>query len=170
MSSRAKQNVRTSNIIQNMKHINSDDKTILNYISLLTAILDPEPKRDSRKYILPEMFDKQETEARIKEIDKIRSKGEYTEAQMISFNQTNIEYKEKVLKDLEKIKKSRFDKIKIKVINKYAGTVEIKDSIKDVAEEYDLNYSNLKNLFSYHKKHNNTEKIQYKGLILEKIK
>ena len=65
---------------------------------------------------------------------------------------------------------SLFDKIKIKVINKYAGTVEIKDSIKDVAEEYDLNYSNLKNLFSYHKKHNNTEKIQYKGLILEKIK
>ena len=59
-----------------MKHINSDDKTILNYISLLTAILDPEPKRDSRKYILPEMLDKQETEDRIKEIDEIRYKGE----------------------------------------------------------------------------------------------
>ena len=78
MSSRAKQNVRTYNIIQNMKHINSDDKTILNYISLLTAILDPEPSENLKKYLLPEMFDKEESKARMKEIDEIGVKGEYT--------------------------------------------------------------------------------------------
>ena len=170
MSSRAKQTVRTANSVENTKHINLDDTTILNYLSLFTAIMDPEPTTDLRKYLLPEMFDKEEAKIRMKEIDEIHAKGDYTEAQWIAFNEQNKIYAEKVRKDLEKIKnKINKSKVKVKVINESAGTIEIKDSVKDVADEYGLNYSTLTSLFSYYKKKYNTNKIKYHGLILEKL-
>ena len=169
MSSRAKQTVRTANSMENTKHINLDDTTILNYLSLFTAIMDPEPTTDLRKYLLPEMFDKEEAKIRMKEIDEIHAKGDYTEAQWIAFNEQNKIYAEKVRKDLEKLKnKINKSKVKVKVINKSAGIIEIKDSVKDVADEYGLNYSTLTSLFSYYKKKYNTNKIKYHGLILEK--
>ena len=171
MSSRAKQTVRTANSMENTKHINLDDTTILNYLSLFTAIMDPEPTTDLRKYLLPEMFDKEEAKIRMKEIDEIHAKGDYTEAQWIAFNEQNKIYAEKVRKDLEKTKnKINKSKVKVKVINESAGTIEIKDSVKDVADEYGLNYSTLTSLFSYYKKKYNTNKIKYHGLILEKFK
>ena len=181
MSSRAKQTVRTANSMENTKHINLDDTTILNYLSLFTAIMDPEPTTDLRKYLLPEMFDKEEAKIRMKEIDEIHAKGDYTEAQWIAFNEQNKIYAEKVRKDLEKTKnkinnleklknKINKSKVKVKVINESAGTIEIKDSVKDVADEYGLNYSTLTSLFSYYKKKYNTNKIKCHGLILEKIK
>ena len=170
MSSRAKQTVRTANSMENTKHINLDDTTILNYLSLFTAIMDPEPTTDLRKYLLPEMFDKEEAKIRMKEIDEIHAKGDYTEAQWIAFNEQNKIYAEKVRKDLEKTKnKINKSKVKVKVINESAGTIEIKDSVKDVADEYGLNYSTLTSLFSYYKKKYNTNKIKYHGLILEKL-
>ena len=187
MSSRAKQTVRTANSMENTKHINLDDTTILNYLSLFTAIMDPEPTTDLRKYLLPEMFDKEEAKIRMKEIDEIHAKGDYTEAQWIAFNEQNKIYAEKVRKDLEKTKnkinksknkinnpektknKINKSKVKVKVINESAGTIEIKDSVKDVADEYGLNYSTLTSLFSYYKKKYNTNKIKYHGLILEKF-
>ena len=170
MSSRAKQTVRTANSMENTKHINLDDTTILNYLSLFTAIMDPEPTTDLRKYLLPEMFDKEEAKIRMKEIDEIHAKGDYTEAQWILFNEENKIYTEKVRKDIEKLKnKINKSKVKVKVINESAGTIEIKDSVKDVADEYGLNYSTLTSLFSYYKKKYNTNKIKYHGLILEKL-
>ena len=170
MSSRAKQTVRTANSMENTKHINLDDTTILNYLSLFTAIMDPEPTTDLRKYLLSEMFDKEEAKIRMKEIDEIHAKGDYTEAQWIAFNEQNKIYAEKVRKDLEKTKnKINKSKVKVKVINESAGTIEIKDSVKDVADEYGLNYSTLTSLFSYYKKKYNTNKIKYHGLILEKL-
>ena len=95
MSSRAKQTVRTANSMENTKHINLDDTTILNYLSLFTAIMDPEPTTDLRKYLLPEMFDKEEAKIRMKEIDEIHAKGDYTEAQWILFNEENKQYEKK---------------------------------------------------------------------------
>ena len=103
MSSRAKQTVRTANSMENTKHINLDDTTILNYLSLFTAIMDPEPTTDLRKYLLPEMFDKEEAKIRMKEIDEIHAKGDYTEAQWILFNEENKQYEKKVRKAIEKI-------------------------------------------------------------------
>ena len=170
MSSRAKQTVRTANSMENTKHINLDDTTILNYLSLFTAIMDPEPTTDLRKYLLPEMFDKEEAKIRMKEIDEIHAKGDYTEAQWIAFNEQNKIYAEKVRKDLEKLKnKINKSKVKVKVINESAGTIEIKDSVKDVADEYGLNYSTLTSLFSYYKKKYNTNKIKCHGFVLEKL-
>ena len=170
MSSRAKQTVRTANSMENTKHINLDDTTILNYLSLFTAIMDPEPTTDLRKYLLPEMFDKEEAKIRMKEIDEIHAKGDYTEAQWILFNEENKIYTEKVRKDIEKLKnKINKSKVKVKVINESAGTIEIKDSVKDVADEYGLNYSTLTSLFSYYKKKYNTNKIKCHGFILEKL-
>ena len=187
MSSRAKQTVRTANSMENTKHINLDDTTILNYLSLFTAIMDPEPTTDLRKYLLPEMFDKEEAKIRMKEIDEIHAKGDYTEAQWIAFNEQNKIYAEKVRKDLEKTKnkinksknkinnleklknKINKSKVKVKVINESAGTIEIKDSVKDVADEYGLNYSTLTSLFSYYKKKYNTNKIKCHGFVLEKL-
>ena len=154
MSSRAKQNVRTYNIIQNMKHINSDDKTILNYISLLTAILDPEPPKDSRKYLLPEMFDKEESKARIKEIDEIRAKDEYTKYQTRTIK---IKRKYNNLKNNKKMKITDKD-----------GNEKIYNSMQDLASAIGINYNTLK----WHLKKNNDEgktKLEYKGLIIEKI-
>ena len=158
MSSRAKQNVRTYNIIQNMKHINSDDKTILNYISLLTAILDPEPSKDLRKYLLPEMFDKEESKARMKEIDEIRAKGEYTKYQT-KYQTRTIKIKRKYnnLKNNQKMKITDKD-----------GNEKIYNSMKDLAYAIGINYNTLK----WHLKKNNDEgktKLEYKGLIIEKI-
>ena len=171
MNNKNRQQVKMSNLLEKQKHINLDDTTILNYLSLFTAIMDPEPTTDLRKYLLPEMFDKEEAKIRMKEIDEIHAKGDYTEAQWILFNEENKQYEKKVRKAIEKInsKKPRYNKMKIKVTNKYAGTIEIKDSVKDVADEYGLNYSTLTSLFSYYKKKYNTNKIKCHGLILEKL-
>ena len=180
MNNKNRQQVKMSNLLEKQKHINLDDTTILNYLSLFTAIMDPEPTTDLRKYLLPEMFDKEEAKIRMKEIDKIHAKGDYTEAQWIAFNEQNKIYAEKVRKDLEKTKnkinnleklknKINKSKVKVKVINESAGTIEIKDSVKDVADEYGLNYRTLTSLFSYYKKKYNTNKIKYHGLILEKL-
>ena len=154
MSSRAKQNVRTYNIIQNMKHINSDDKTILNYISLLTAILDPEPPKDSRKYLLPEMFDKEESKARIKEIDEIRAKDEYTKYQTRTIK---IKRKYNNLKNNKKMKITDKD-----------GNEKIYNSMQDLASAIGINYNTLRR---YLKKNNDEgeTKLEYKGFIIEKI-
>ena len=171
MNNKNRQQVKMSNLLEKQKHINLDDTTILNYLSLFTAIMDPEPTTDLRKYLLSEMFDKEEAKIRMKEIDEIHAKGDYTEAQWILFNKENKQYEKKVRKAIEKMnsKKPRYNKMKIKVTNKYAGTIEIKDSVKDVAYEYGLNYSTLTSLFSYYKKKYNTNKIKYHGLILEKL-
>ena len=104
MNNKNRQQVKMSNLLEKQKHINLDDTTILNYLSLFTAIMDPEPTTDLRKYLLPEMFDKEEAKIRMKEIDKIHAKGDYTEAQWIAFNEQNKIYAEKVRKDLEKTK------------------------------------------------------------------
>ena len=67
-------------------------------------------------------------------------------------------------KNLDKDKIKR-DGTPVKVINKYAGTKENFESIKKACDEYDLNYKNVKQCFSYH----NSDEIKYKGLIIKKI-
>ena len=52
-----------------------------------------------------------------------------------------------------------------KVINTYLGEEKIFNTIKEACEEYDLKFNNVKEYF-FRKK---TNKIQYKGLILEKL-
>ena len=72
---------------------------------------------------------------------------------------------------LEKFKKKAESKRnyvgarKIKVINPAAGTEEIFPSINQMCEEHDFKKKNVRSMFHYKK----SNKIQYKGLILEKL-
>ncbi len=119
------------------------------YIALFNAITDREitdinKEVDSRKY-LKGLFDKEESQKRIKQIDLMRRIGMKTEAeQMIEHNTRDT---------------------RTKVINPYLGEEKIFNTIKEACEEYDINYNNVKEYF-FRKK---TNKIQYKGLILEKL-
>lgn len=89
------------------KYTDPNDNTSLNYLALAAAILDPNPKKDSRNYMLPELFNPEEAEERIREIDNIRATGGITEAEMIVINEENANYDIKVRKELEAIKKKK---------------------------------------------------------------
>ena len=119
------------------------------YIALFNAITDREitdinKEVDSRKY-LKGLFDKEESKKRIKQIDLMRRIGMKTEAEQIIEHNTRD--------------------TRTKVINPYAGTEKVFRTIKEACEEYDINYNNVKEYF-FRKK---TNRITYKGLILEKL-
>lgn len=138
-----------------------DDPTIENYIALFHAITDKEldnPNKiiDSRKY-LQGLFDTQESDERVQEIDYLREIGAGTELDHQS-------WLEKFKKEAES-KRKYVGARKIKVINPSAGTEEIFPSINSMCEEYDLKKNNVRSMFHYKK----SNKIKYKGLILEKL-
>ena len=119
------------------------------YIALFNAITDREitdinKEVDSRKY-LKGLFDKEESKKRIKQIDLMRSIGMKTEAEQLIYHSTR--------------------NVRTKVINPYMGEEKIFNTMKEACEEYELKFNNVKEYF-YRKKIN---KIQYKGLILEKL-
>ena len=119
------------------------------YIALFNAITDREitdinKEVDSRKY-LKGLFDKEESQKRMKQIDLMRRIGMKTEAeQMIEHNTRDT---------------------RTKVINPYLGEEKIFNTIKEACEEYDINYNNVKEYF-FRKK---TKQITYKGLIFIKL-
>lgn len=138
-----------------------EDPTVENYIALFHAITDRDTGYysdkiiDSRKY-LHGLFDTQESDERIKEIEFQRELGVGTE----------LEH-EIWLENLKK-KQSKRNYVgarKIKVINPSAGTEETFKSINSMCEEYGFKKKNVRTMFNYRK----SNKIQYKGLILEKI-
>lgn len=119
------------------------------YIALFHAITDPtiinpNKKVDSRKY-LKGLFDEEESQKRIKQIDLMRSIGMKTEAEQIIEHNTRD--------------------TRTKVINPYLGEEKIFNTIKEACEEYDINYNNVKEYF-FRKK---TKQITYKGLIFIKL-
>ena len=138
----------------NKQHISltpemKEDPVWKNYIALFNAITDKEitdinKEVDSRKY-LKGLFDKEESQKRMKQIDLMRRIGMKTEAeQMIEHNTRDT---------------------RTKVINPYLGEEKIFNTIKEACEEYDINYNNVKEYF-FRKK---TKQITYKGLIFIKL-
>lgn len=155
------------------KYADPNDKTSLNHLALAMAIIDPNPKKDMRSYILPEFFNQEESEKRMKEIDEIHARGDITEAEMIVWQEENKKHDEKIRRELKNFHNKKIfanSSKPVKVINKYAGTEEIYPTLKAACEEYELNYKTVLTLFSYYKKTKGTEKIKYHGLILEKLK
>lgn len=126
-----------------------EDPVWENYIALFNAITDKEitdinKEVDSRKY-LKGLFDKEESQKRIKQIDLMRSIGMKTEAEQIIEHNTRD--------------------TRTKVINSYLGEEKIFNTMKEACEEYDINYNNVKEYF-FRKK---TKQITYKGLIFIKL-
>lgn len=146
-----------NNISLNSKMKN--DPTIENYIALFHAITDKEQRKIG--YYLSGLYDIPEGEKRMAQIDKLRELG----------CSTKLEHEEWVKKFKRKHRKYMnpnrryINSRKIKVINPYAGTEEVFKSIQDMCDEYDLEAMNVRSMFSYKK----SNKIQYKGLILEKL-
>ena len=126
-----------------------EDPVWENYIALFNAITDREitdinKEVDSRKY-LKGLFDEEESQKRMKQIDLMRRIGMKTEAeQMIEHNTRDT---------------------RTKVINPYLGEEKIFNTIKEACEEYDINYNNVKEYFFRKKK----KQITYKGLIFIKL-
>ncbi|HBI91271.1 MAG TPA: hypothetical protein DDY58_01860 [Terrisporobacter glycolicus] len=153
------------------RYANPDDLTSLNYLALKAAILDPTENTDVRKYLPPEFFDREESDERMQQIDKDRKKGILTEAQMIKINDENYKYDDIIRKKIEQYKnKQNSDQVRnlkpIKIINKSAGTEEVFSCIKEFCEEYRYKAQNIVNHFKYYK----SNEIQYKGLIIERLK
>lgn len=131
-----------------------DDPTAENYIALFHAITDIR-ERDIR-YYLSGLFDDEEGDERVAEIDKLRALG----------SSTDLEHEIWLEKFKKKVESKRnYVGARIKVINPSAGTEEIYPSINQMCEEYDFKKKNVRSMFNYKK----SNKIQYKGLILEKL-
>lgn len=148
------------NILQIEKNISlspklKNDPTAENYIALFRAITDTR-ERDIR-YYLSGLFDDEEGDERVAEIDELRALG----------SSTDLEHEiwlEKFKKKAES-KRNYVGARKIKVINPAAGTEEIYPSINQMCEEYGFKKKNVRSMFHYRE----SNKIQYKGLILEKL-
>lgn len=139
-----------------------EDPTIENYIALFHAITDRDTSYysdkviDSRKY-LHGLFDTQESDERIKEIEFQRELGVGTELEHEIWLEN--------LKKKQESKRNYVGARKIKVINPSAGTEETFKSINSMCEEYGFKKKNVRTMFNYRK----SNKIQHKGLILEKL-
>ena len=131
----------------------ADDPTFINYLALAAAILDTNSKRRS-EYYLKGLFDKEEGDTKMQEIDNLREIGFPTKA----------EHENDIEKMINKFNKSRYSGIPVIVING-AGTKEEYGSLKEACDEYDLKYDNVKQTF-YNKK---SDEIKYQGLIIKKL-
>ena len=107
------------------RFVNVDDETSLNYFALFSAILGKDPSCDCRLFLPQELFDRDEAEKRMKEIDELRKNGKFTEAELIETKITRNKYHQDVLKEIETIKRRRNFVIPVRVKNKYAGTEEV---------------------------------------------
>ena len=132
-----------------------NDPTAENCIALFHAITDTR-ERDIR-YYLSGLFDDEEGDERVAEIDELRALG----------SSTDLEHEiwlEKFKKKAES-KRNYVGARKIKVINPSAGTEETYPSINQMCEEYGFKKKNVRAMFHYRE----SNKIRYKGLILEKL-
>ena len=136
---------------------NSNDKTMINYLALLNAIIDKNPDKNANKYLIKELFDKEEEKKRMKQIDYLRAIGAGTE---LDHEKWMEDFKKRCEKN-----NVQYRRIPIEVINKHAGTKETFRSIREACEAYDLKLQNVRGYFNYRK----TREIQYKGLIIRKI-
>lgn len=132
-----------------------NDPTAENYIALFHAITDTR-ERDIR-YYLSGLFDDEEEKQRISKIEYLREIGAGTDID-------HEIWLEKFKKKAES-KRNYVGARKIKVINPAAGTEEIYPSINQMCEEYGFKKKNVRSMFHYRE----SNKIQYKGLILEKL-
>lgn len=132
-----------------------NDPTAENYIALFHAITDTR-ERDIR-YYLSGLFDDEEAETSMMKIDELRALGSSTEYE-------HEMWLEKFKKKAES-KRNYVGARKIKVINPSAGTEEVFKSINSMCEEYGFKKKNVRSMFHYRE----SNKIQYKGLILEKL-
>ena len=153
------------------RFVNVDDETSLNYFALFSAILGKDPSCDCRLFLPQELFDRDEAEKRMKEIDELRAEGKTTEAERIEVKITRNKYHKDVLKEIETIKRRRNFVIPVRVKNKYAGTEEVFNCLREMCGEYDISYKNIIEKFNEQKNKNskNNGKIMYKGLEIEKI-
>ena len=133
-----------------------EDPTTENWLALFHAITDKSQRKDMRFY-LSGLFDEEEGNKRMKKIDYLRQLGAGTELDH-----------EKWLENFKKKAESKRKYVgakKIKVTNLYAGTEEIFNSINSMCEEYGFRKNNVRSMFHYKK----SNKIKYRGLILEKL-
>ena len=149
------------NILQIEKNISlspklKNDPTAENYIALFHAITDKKPRNDMR-YYLSGLFDDEEAEISMMKIDELRALGSSTECE-------HEIWLEKFKKKVES-KRNYVGARKIKVINPSAGTEETYPSINQMCEEYGFKKKNVRAMFHYRE----SNKIRYKGLILEKL-
>ncbi len=154
------------------RFVNVDDETSLNYFALFSAILGKDPSCDCRLFLPQELFDRDEAEKRMKEIDELRKNGEFTEAELIETKITRNKYHKDVLKEIEAVRRRRNFVIPVKVKNKYAGTEEVFSCVKEMCGEYGFQYKNIIEKFNEQKNKKNNKnngKIIYKGLEIEKI-
>ena len=172
MSGKARHAVRMSNLLEKSHHVkieSIDDPTLINYLRLAEVILTPEPRKMS--YYLTDLENSEEADKRMHEIDELRKRGDVTKAQMIKMNEDNKKYDDIIRKKIEQYKKrqennNQIRNIKpIKVTNPSAGTEETYPSVNQMCEEYGFKKKNVRSMFHYKK----SNKIQYKGLILEKL-
>ena len=133
-----------------------EDPTTENWLALFHAITDKSQRKDMRFY-LSGLFDEEEGNKRMKKIDYLRQLGEGTELD-------HEKWLEKFKKETEK-NKYKYAGRKIKVINPSTGTDEIFPTISAFCEEYELKKENVRSAFNVKK----SNKIKYKGLILEKL-
>ncbi|WP_018590431.1 hypothetical protein [Terrisporobacter glycolicus] len=139
------------------RYANPDDPTALNYLALKAAILDTTGNTDIRKYLPTEFFDRDESDERMQEINYLRKIGAGTELEHEIWLEN--------LKKKQEIKRNYVGARKVKVTNPAAGTEQIFKSINSMCEEYGFKKKNVRTMFNYRK----SNKIQYKGLILEKL-
>lgn len=132
-----------------------EDPTFINYLALAAAILDIKGKRNLSFY-LNGLYDNEEAECRMNEIDKDKEMGCDTYI-------VNLEKQEKIRKLAKKKISSGVPAV---IVNNYAGTEEKFDTLKAACEEYDLNYKSVKVYFSMQK----SKEIMYQGLIIRKLK
>ena len=159
MSGKGRHAIRMSNLLEKSHHIKLEsinDPTLINYLALYAAIVDKKPKKDMRYYLVG-LFDAQESDERMQQIDRDRSLGVGTELD-------HELWLEKFKKETEK-NKYKYAGRKIKVINPSTGTDEIFPTISAFCEEYELKKENVRSAFNVKK----SNKIKYKGLILEKL-
>lgn len=136
-------------------NINAEnDVAYENWMNLGQYILTDKP-RPMNHYLSP-FYDRAEAKENMENIHYLRKLGAMTKAEHEVWL---YEYKNECNKKIE-------CGPKIKVINNYAGTVEIYKSLREACEDNDIEYSNLVEVFNTEK----TNKVVYKGLIFKKLK
>lgn len=142
-----------------MKHrvlsINGQDDLIYENLLRLGECIVTKKLRPMNHY-LSSFYNKKEERERFVKIDYIRELGTMTD---VEFQMWLYSYK-------KKMNRSRSYGPKTKVTNKYAGTKQVYENMREACEDNNIKYSNLVELFNTEK----TKKVKYKGLIFEKVK
>lgn len=124
-----------------------------NWLKLAECILTPILKNTN--YYLKGFYDKKEEKKNCKKIDYIRSLGAMTDAEH-----------EMWLNEFKKqMDSTKSCGPRTRVINKYAGTKKVYNTLKEACEDNDISYFKIKKVF----KEEQSKKTKYQGLIFEKL-